>query len=65
MAEGNAAIFDYAAIRKVLQGRGYRAIYHTAQTPEPKEALVCPELGVCRHVCSDEVANCRLRRLTP
>lgn len=67
MAEGNAGVFDYEAIRKELAARGYRPVWHTAAT-DAKEP-VCPAEGTCPIACraqgggiaEDAPANCRLR----
>jgi len=61
MAEGNAGIFDYGAIKRELNSRGYRPIYHIAE--EHLVRAQCPPDGTpCLTPC-DMTENCRLRRL--
>lgn len=67
MAEGNAGVYDFDAIRKELQARGYRPVWHTERTAQDQS--VCPETGPCYVKCNAGTAegcplNCRLRHLS-
>lgn len=69
MAEGNAGVYDFDAIRQALKDRGYRPVWHTEATAR---AEGCPAEGTCPIQCRDTVnggfvegapLNCRLRSL--
>ena len=68
MAEGNAGVFDYEAIREALKSRGYRPVWHTEATQAGTES-VCPATGPCYVKCEGGIANsaplnCRLKHNT-
>lgn len=57
MAEGNAGVYDFDAIRKALSDRGYRPVWHTEAT-DHAEAGMCPATGPCKIPCEGGTANC-------
>lgn len=62
MAEGNAGVFDYAAIRAKLREKGYRPIYAGADWVSEREECR-PSGEECPISCSDPAkrpANCRI-----
>jgi hypothetical protein len=62
MAEGNAGIFDYAAIKRELNSRGYRPIYRVAEDERLALPQCAPDGTSCLTPC-DMTENCRLTRL--
>ena len=60
MAEGNAGIFDYIAIKRELNSRGYRPIYHIAEKHLARPQCP-PDRTPCYTPC-EQMENCRLKR---